>query len=47
MVYKLQIALLFKSVPDAPFANAKAVSAFFDTDLKLMMKMVDKSHART
>ena len=47
MVSKLQIVLLFRPVPDASFANAKAVSAFFDTDLKLMMKMVDKSHART
>ena len=47
MVYKLQIVLLFKPVPDASFANAKAVSAFFDTNLKLMMKMMDKSHART
>ena len=46
MVQKLQITSFF-IVPDTSFANAKTMCAFVDTDLKLMMKMVDKSNART
>ena len=32
-------------MPDAFFTNAKTMKAFVGTDLKLMMKMVDKSNA--
>ena len=46
MVQKLQIALIFKLVSDASFANAKTISVSIDTDLKLMIKMVDRSNAR-
>ena len=34
----------FKTLPDVSFACVKTISAFVDTDLKLMMKMVDKSN---
>ena len=33
-------------MPDAFFTNAKTMKAFVGTDLKLMMKVVDKSNAR-
>ena len=39
--------MIFKLVPDAFFGSAKAISTFIDMDLKLMMKMVDKSNGRT
>ena len=47
MAEKLQIVLIFKLVPDAFFANAKTMKAFVDTDLKMMMKMVDKRNLGT
>ena len=34
-------------MPDASFANAKTMKVFVDTDLKIMMKMVDKRNSRT
>ena len=39
--------LVFKLVPGAFLAIAKAISVFIDTDLLLMMKMVAKSNTRT
>lgn len=32
--------MIFKLAPDASFASAKIICAFFDMDLKLMMKMM-------
>ena len=31
----IQISLIFKLFPDTSFTNAKTISAFVDTDLKL------------
>ena len=47
MVYKLQTVLIRKLVPGPSFASSKTISAFINTDLLLMMKMVAKSNART
>ena len=33
-------------VLDTAFANVKTISVFVDTDLNLMMKMVDECNAR-
>ena len=38
--------LILKLVPGASFASAKTISAFVDTDLQLMMKMLGKSNSR-
>ena len=43
-VLKLQTVLILKLIPGASFASVKTISAFVDTDLQLMMKMVAKSN---
>ena len=44
---KLLFVLIFKLTLDTFFANAKAMKAFIDMNLKLMVKMVDKRNSRT
>ena len=38
---------IFKLVPEASFASAKIITAFVDTNQKLMMKMVNGSNPYT
>ena len=47
MVKKLQTELILKVVSGCSFASNKTISAFADTDLQLMIKMVAKSNACT
>ena len=47
MVKKLQTLLILTLVPVASFASAKAISAFVDTDLLIVMKMAAKSNTHT
>ena len=47
MVQKLQTVLILKLVAGTSFASAKTISAFADTDLPLMLKMVTKSNLCT
>ena len=47
MVKKLQTLLILTLVPVASFASAKAIRAFVDTDLLIVMKMAVKSNTHT
>ena len=46
-VLKITFCIDFQALSEASFATAKTKGAFADTDLKLMLKMVANSNART